>query len=299
MYGGVNMRKCALFIFAVAIFAFVSSSFAGIGVDSGSYIINASNTPVLQEGVVNVPVKSLLGKIVNESLDKTKTIQVFGVGDQANLLKEVANLYGYKIQIVESNGKDTANYIEVADMPVSSFAIPDEFANEGVTIDKVLNAFYEVEKSGYQLDLLSNAMSLLTQAFSLLSIPVDIIQSIVNAIPAGDTVSSFVSTVIDLLGSVKPVTSAADTMSVASKDPQYLESLDLIMHPIGQGIIVPMMHALDAVVSPMLPGGTMPAAVTRMLMQVGFPAMDLIFNSMPILRPIAMDFMAPITSNMH
>lgn len=294
------MRKCALFIFAVAIFAFVSSSFAGIGVDSGSYIINASNTPVLQEGVVNVPVKSLLGKIVNESLDKTKTIQVYGAGDQANLLKEVANLYGYKIQIVESNGKDTANYVEVADMPLSSFVIPDEFANEGVTIDKVLNAFYEVEKSGYQADFLSNAMSLLTQAFSLLSVPVDIIQSIVNAISAGDTVSSFVSTVIDLLSSVKPVTSASNTMSVATKNPQYLETLDLIMEPIGQGIIVPMMHALDAVVTPMLPGGTMPAWFTRTVMlQFMFPLMDAGLNTLPILRPILMDVLSPITSNMH
>ena len=292
------MRKCALFIFAVAMLAFVSSSYAGIGMDAGSYIINASNSPVLQDGVVNVPVKALIGKIVNESLDKTKTIQVSGAGSEANLLKEVASLYGYNINIVESKAKDTANYVDVADMPVSSFVIPDEFASEGVTVEKVLNAFYEVEKSGYQADLLSNAMSLLTQTFSLLSVPVDIIQSIVNAISAGDTVSSFVSTVVDLLSSV--LSGFGKTAESAnSKDVQYMETLDIIAQPVGNIIIKPLLNVVDAIVTPILPGGTMPAFATRMIMQFGFPAIDFVFNSFPGLRPVAMDVMAPFLSNMH
>ena len=112
-------------------FAFVSTSYAGIGVDSESYVINVSKTPVLQEGVVNVPVKALLGKLVNESLDKTKAIQVLGAGAEANLLQEIGSLYGYNIAIVESNVKDTASYLDVADMPISSFVIADELSTKG------------------------------------------------------------------------------------------------------------------------------------------------------------------------
>lgn len=290
-------RFIGLFI-ALTMFAFVSTSYAGIGVDSESYVINVSKTPVLQEGVVNVPFKSLLGKLVNESLDKTKTIQVLGAGAEANLLQEIGSLYGYNIAIIESNVKDTASYLDVADMPISSFVIADELTGVNVSIDKLLNAFYEVEKSGYQADSLSNAIALLNQFLSLFTVPFDVVQSIVSAISAGETVSTFVSTIIELLSSLSlNLTSAMQTTAV--KDTQYMESLDLIMEPIGQNIIVPLMHALDSVVTPMLPGGSMPAGVTRLLMQVGFPILDAVFNTLPFLRPIAMDLMAPMVSNMH
>lgn len=292
------MRKYGLFIFALALFAFVSTSYAGIGVDSDSYVINVSKTPVVQEGVVNVPVKALLGKIVNEGLDKSKTIQVIGADEEANLLKEISSLYGYNLIVVQSNAKNVAFSLDVADMPISSFLIPDELSSNTITLEKVLNAFYEVEKSGYQVDVLTNAVNLLTEFLSLLTVPVDIIQSLVNAVSAGETVSTFVSTIIDLLGSIFSNT-ANIARAPASKDVQYMETLDLIMHPIGQGLIVPMLNAVDAVVAPMLPGGTMPAAATRMIMQVMFPALDFVFDSLPFLRPVAMDLMAPITANMH
>ena len=286
------MKKFIYFVFAVALFAFASTSHAGFGVDSGTYVINVSKTPVSQEGVVNVPVKSLLAKIVNESLDKTKAIQVLGAGEEANLLKEVGSLYGYKVAVSASNVKDTASYLSVADMPISSFVIADELTGSNVSLDKVLNAFYEVEKSGYQTDALSNAMGLLTQFLSLFTAPID---AIVNSVASGDTVSSFVSTIIDLLSNL----AVPARQTTAAKDPQYLESLDLIMEPVGQGLIVPAMHALDSVVIPMLPGGTMPVAATRLIMQVAFPALDAVFNTLPFLRPIAMDLMAPFVSNMH
>jgi len=87
-------------------------------------------------------------------------------------------------------------------------------------------------------------MSLLTQFLSLFTVPFDVVQSIISAISAGETVSTFVSTIIELLSSLSlNLTNAMQTTAV--KDTQYMESLDLIMEPIGQNIIVPLMHALD------------------------------------------------------
>ena len=298
------MRKFALFVFACALFSFVSNSYAGIGLDSSSYIINLSKTPVLQEGVVNASVKALLGKIVNENLDKSKTIQIFGDTAEVSLLEEVGSIYGYKVEVIESNAKDTNNYVDVANMPISSFVIPEEFANEGVTLDKVLNAFYEVEKSGYQADVLANAMNLLTELVNLLKLPIDVIQAISNTISAGETVSTFVSTIIDLLTNL--FSNITNAKPVASKDVQYSDTIDNLLGPIVHAVAVPGIEAVNSIATPLLQsigimdsGGTMVPGVTKMLMQVMFPVLDVVFNSMPILRPIAADLMAPVMSHMH
>jgi DNA-binding ferritin-like protein (Dps family) len=282
------MRKYALFICFLAFCAFVSNSFAGIGMDAGSYFINVSKAPVQEEGVVNLPVKALLGKIVNESLDKAKTIEVFGAGSDANLLKEVGALYGYKLEVVESNAKDVASQADVANMPASSFVITDEFAKDSMSADKMLNALYEVQKSGYEASKVAEAMNLLTNALSLL--PGDAANSVLNDLVYGKTVSSFVDELINAF-SAAPATNA--------KNVQYSLTEDVLLGPIVHALVPPMIATIDSVVAPMLPGGTMPASVTKAMMQVMFPVLDVVFNSLPILRPIAMDFMAPFTSNMH
>jgi endoglucanase len=96
------MKKFIYLVVALAMFAFASTSYTGVGIDSDSNVIHISKTPVLLEGVINVPVESLLAKITDRSFGPIKTTQILGIGADANLLQEnvkiiAVNQVGYGI----------------------------------------------------------------------------------------------------------------------------------------------------------------------------------------------------------
>ena len=283
------MRKFALFIFAIAMLVFVSSSFAGVGFDNGYYIINLSSNPAQEDGVINLSAKTLLTKIANESLDKTKKIQVIGSSEQTILIKKVGSFYGYKVDALDSNSKNVSSYANIADMPISNFLLSEKAAGEDVTLEKMLNAFTAVEKSGYDVAKLNDALDLLTKTMSIL--PSDLNNKLFNLWTTDKTVSAFVQDMINSLSS-----------GSNAKDVQYSVIVDQVGQIVGP-ILGSLLSSLTPIIEMIFPGGVIPPYITRIgVLNLMFPALDVVLN-MPLVGQAArlffMDLVAPIMSHAH
>ncbi|MDY6820513.1 MAG: hypothetical protein SVN78_02690 [Deferribacterota bacterium] len=282
--------KGVIFILSLLLaFTCVTPLYSAIGNPSEVYKINIGDKAVYDEGVVNMGSKKLLKLITSEALDKSKTIVLFG-GDKAfDLVNGVANLYGYSVE------KSTTNsFVDGDKAPVNSFILKGLSAREQIGKSGVIKAIEEAEESGYKVEKVNSALDKLSEAILMGLFGKEQLEAISNEILANEDVQTFFGRVKDIIN-----TQSGYNENLSSKNLQYSETLDLIAEPLGHYVIVPMLDLVNSVVTPLLPNGSMPAFATRLIMQVGFPLLDVVFNTFPVLRPIAMDLMAPIVSNTH
>ena len=241
--------------------------------------------------------------VTDESLNQQNVSAVKGVlqafidAENANYAPEkVASAFDLLTTAVQNGEVSSQAAVDVVtsifsglDLRTTISSIISTLASKNMSsLKSVLQAFVDAENANYAPEKVASAFDLLTKAVQNGEISsqaaVDVVTSIFSGLDLRTTISSIIS---------------ALTSSVSGKDVQYSYTEDIIAAPIG-AMIVPLIGIVDAILIPILPGGSMPAAFTRIvMMDFGFPMIDFILNSFPILRPLMMDFVAPIMSHMH